>query len=177
MILIDPKTKRTTFTEGVPRKIKKKMKLTKRQELGKSRGEVFTPAWLVSEMLDKLPDEVWQEGKTYLDNSCGTGNFLVEVLARKLALGHDPLGALQTIYGADITLDNIQAARRRMLEIVSSKCELTAEHCRAVLVNIKWLDLKKFPKGSLSYDFGFEDKPPKKQVEALLSKMVSLANT
>lgn len=85
----------------------------------KELGEVFTPAALVSEMLDKLPADSWLPGKTWLEPSCGTGNFLVQILQRKLDAGHPPLEALETIYGIDIMEDNVLESRRRLKEIVS----------------------------------------------------------
>lgn len=93
-------------------------KLTKSKARVKELGEVFTPAALVSEMLDKLPADCWLPGKTFLEPSCGTGNFLVQILQRKLAAGHPPLQALATIYGIDIMPDNIAESKRRLLEIV-----------------------------------------------------------
>ena len=92
-------------------------KLTKSKARVKELGEVFTPAALVSEMLDKMPADCWLPGKTWLEPSCGTGNFLVQILQRKLAAGHPPLQALSTIYGIDIMEDNIQTARARLLEM------------------------------------------------------------
>jgi len=61
----------------------------------RSLGEVFTPSGLVEELLGQLPDTIWQDPfKTFLDNSCGSGNFLVAVLERKLKQGHTPLLSL-----------------------------------------------------------------------------------
>lgn len=42
----------------------------------------FTPVWVVNEMLDMLPDQVWNEHTTFLDISCKTGVFLVEIFKR-----------------------------------------------------------------------------------------------
>jgi len=92
-------------------------KLVRSRARVKELGEVFTPAALVSEMLDKLPADCWLPGKTWLEPSCGTGNFLVQILQRKLQAGHPPLEALATIYGIDIMEDNIQTARARLLEM------------------------------------------------------------
>ena len=55
----------------------------RREKRKKETAEVFTPAWMVEEMLDKMPDEIWQEGKTFIDSSCGNGNILVEERAEK----------------------------------------------------------------------------------------------
>ena len=93
-------------------------KLVRSKARVKELGEVFTPAALVSEMLDKLPPDSWLPHKTFLEPSCGTGNFLVQILQRKLAAGHPPLQALSTIYGIDIMPDNIAESKRRLLEIV-----------------------------------------------------------
>ena len=50
----------------------------------KATGEVFTPTPLVQEILEQLPVEVFTDPtKTFLDNSFGDGQFLVEVLIRK----------------------------------------------------------------------------------------------
>jgi type I restriction-modification system DNA methylase subunit len=92
-------------------------KLVRSKARVKELGEVFTPAALVSEMLDKLAADCWLPHKTWLEPSCGTGNFLVQILQRKLAAGHPPLQALSTIYGVDIMEDNIQIARARLLEM------------------------------------------------------------
>jgi len=92
-------------------------KLVRSRARVKELGEVFTPAALVSEMLDKLPADCWLPEKTWLEPSCGTGNFLVQILERKLEAGHPPLQALSTIYGVDIMEDNIQIARARLLEM------------------------------------------------------------
>jgi SAM-dependent methyltransferase len=93
------------------------MTLTKSKKRVKELGEVFTPPELVDEMLDRLPAEVWQDpGKTFLDPACGTGNFLVAVVRRKVEAGAQPLQALSTTYGIDIMEDNVAECRERLLE-------------------------------------------------------------
>lgn len=80
------------------------------------RGEVFTPISLVNEMLDKLPVELFtNKTKTYLDNSCGNGNFLIEILKRKISNGSSHKEALSTIYGVDIDKTNIKECKERLL--------------------------------------------------------------
>ena len=55
------------------------------EEAIKQRGEVFTPTHLANEMLDRLPVETFNDpDKTFLDNSCGNGQFLYNVLIRKV---------------------------------------------------------------------------------------------
>jgi hypothetical protein len=82
----------------------------------KATGEVFTPTPLVQEMLDQLPAGVFDDPeKTFLDNSCGDGQFLSEVLIRKLEHGSTFEQALSTIYGVDLMPDNVQLCRDRLL--------------------------------------------------------------
>lgn len=82
----------------------------------KATGEVFTPTPLVQEILDQLPEELFTDPeKTFLDNSCGDGQFLSEVLIRKLQHGHDFEQALSTIYGVDLMPDNVELCRERLL--------------------------------------------------------------
>jgi len=82
----------------------------------KATGEVFTPTELVQEILDKIPNEVFTDpSKTYLDPSCGDGQFLGEVLIRKVENGIDFEQALSTIYGVDLMQDNVDLCRERLL--------------------------------------------------------------
>jgi len=77
--------------------------------------EIFTPPELVREMLDQLPPDQWLPGKTYLDPTCGNGNFLVEVIAYKLRAGNTPLQAVNATYGVELMPDNVFVARYRVL--------------------------------------------------------------
>lgn len=82
----------------------------------KATGEVFTPTPLVQEILDRMPPEHFQDPtKTFLDNSCGDGQFLGEILIRKIENGIPFDLALQTIYGVDLMPDNIALCRERLL--------------------------------------------------------------
>jgi len=86
------------------------------QQRIKATGEVFTPTELVQEMLDQLPLEVFTDPtKTFLDNSCGDGQFLGEVLIRKMENGSTFEQALSTIYGVDLMPDNVAECRKRLL--------------------------------------------------------------
>ena len=116
-------------------------------------------------MLNKLPDEVWEENKTFCDPACGNGNFLIWILLRKIAKGHNPLEALKTVYGADIMRDNIQECRLRLLKVISLFEEITEEHVKTIFKNIVWINMHKHPGGSLDYDFSFNDRPKKANVE------------
>jgi type I restriction-modification system DNA methylase subunit len=82
----------------------------------KATGEVFTPTELVREMLEQIPINQFQDPtKTFLDNSCGDGQFLGEVLIRKMENGSTFEQALQTIYGVDLMQDNVNLCRERLL--------------------------------------------------------------
>lgn len=82
----------------------------------KATGEVFTPTELVREMLEQIPvDQFTDPAKTFLDNSCGDGQFLGEVLIRKMEMGSTFEQALQTIYGVDLMQDNVDLCRERLL--------------------------------------------------------------
>jgi len=91
--------------------------ITKSKERVKELGEVFTPPKTVSEMLDKLSAKSWAHDCTVLEPTCGTGNFLVQILQRKIDAGASPIQALSTIYGIDIMQDNVNESRKRMLQI------------------------------------------------------------
>lgn len=82
----------------------------------KATGEVFTPTPLVQEILNQLPQELFKDlSKTFLDNSCGDGQFLGEVLIRKMEHGATFEQALSTVYGVDLMEDNVVECRNRLL--------------------------------------------------------------
>ena len=82
----------------------------------KATGEVFTPTPLVQEILEQLPIEQFKDTtKTFLDPSCGDGQFLGEVLIRKIEHGSTFEQALSTVYGVDLMQDNVEECRRRLL--------------------------------------------------------------
>lgn len=82
----------------------------------KSTGEVFTPTFLVQQMLDTLPQQVFTiTDKTFLDPTCGDGQFLGEVLIRKIENGSTFEQALSTTYGVDLMIDNVDLCRERLL--------------------------------------------------------------
>lgn len=82
----------------------------------KATGEVFTPTPLVQEILDRLDPSLLQDpAKTFLDPTCGDGQFLGEVLIRKMENGSTFEQALATIYGVDMMQDNVDLCRERLL--------------------------------------------------------------
>ena len=92
--------------------------LTKSKARVRDIGEVFTPRHLVLEMLDKLPEDSWLPEKDFLEPACGTGNFIVEIVQKKIDTGSEPLQALATTHGVDIMPDNISECRQRLIDLV-----------------------------------------------------------
>lgn len=94
-------------------------------------GEVFTPPGLVNDMLDLVAHECERLDSRFLEPACGDGNFLAEVLRRKLATidkknarnrekwERDAILAVCSLYGIDLLTDNIAACRVRLLAVVS----------------------------------------------------------
>ncbi len=101
-------------------------------------GEVFTPAWMVEAMLDLVKGETERIDSRFLEPACGSGNFLVQVLRRKLAAvelkfgksgfekQHYALLALMCTYGIELLTDNIDECRAKMLEIFADYLNLEA---------------------------------------------------
>src|SRR5882672_1542005 len=61
------------------------MSLFKSKQRVADHGEVFTPSWLVEAMLDLVKGETERIDSRFLEPACGSGNFLVPILKRKLA--------------------------------------------------------------------------------------------
>jgi hypothetical protein len=82
----------------------------------KATSEVFTPTESVHYTLDQMDQTLFGDPtKTFLDNSCGDGQFLSEVLIRKVEAGIDFETALSTIYGVDLMPDNVKLCQDRLL--------------------------------------------------------------
>ncbi|MHA6643791.1 N-6 DNA methylase [Mesorhizobium sp. A623] len=104
------------------------MNLIKSKKRVNDHGEVFTPPWLVEKMLDLVKGETERIDARFLEPACGSGNFLVPVLQRKLAAvelkfekydfekRHYALLALMCTYGVELLPDNIAECRANMLE-------------------------------------------------------------
>ena len=92
-------------------------------------GEVFTHKREVNAMLDLVKIETERIDSRFLEPACGSGNFLVEILRRKLAVVEQKYGknqieyeryaiiAISSIYGIDILEDNVEEARKRLFDI------------------------------------------------------------
>lgn len=94
-------------------------------------GEVFTSEREVSAMLDLVYDETQRIDSRFLEPACGNGNFLTEVLCRKLDVTkqryksnqldfeRNAFQATGSVYGIDILKDNVDECRKRMLKITT----------------------------------------------------------
>jgi len=125
-------------------------------------GEVFTAQREVNAMLDLVKQETDRIDSRFLEPACGTGNFLVEILKRKLAVVENRYSknqleyeryaiiALSSIYGIDILEDNVHTCRNRLLGIFTHfyltnyKTEIKSEFLKVaefiLSKNILWGD-------------------------------------
>jgi hypothetical protein len=112
------------------------MSLIKSKKRVADHGEVFTPRWLVENMLDLVEGETERIDSRFLESACGSGNFLVPVLQRKLAAveakygksdferRHYALLGLMCIYGIELLIDNIAECHENLLDILSAYLNL-----------------------------------------------------
>ncbi len=130
-------------------------------------GEVFTSPDIVNAMLDQVKQETERIDSRFLEPACGTGNFLIEILYRKLDVveksyhrsqlefERNLVLAISSIYGIDILEDNVNACREQLFDLAKERYKAlfkkkTKEACRRSLKyilekNIIWgdaLDLK-----------------------------------
>lgn len=92
-------------------------------------GEVFTAEREVKAMCDLVKPETERIDSRFLEPACGDGNFLSEVLARKMAVVRkkyrrsvvdyemNSLLAVSSLYGVDILADNVEACRQRLFDL------------------------------------------------------------
>lgn len=105
----------------------------KSKERVAAHGEVFTNEREVNAMLDLVKSETERLDSRFLEPACGDGNFLIEILRRKLAIcenrvkakqytqlqyEHDAIVAVSSIYGIELLPDNAQACRERLMSYV-----------------------------------------------------------
>jgi len=142
----------------------------KRQVKSKKRmadhGEVFTNPREVNAMLDMVKQETERIDSRFLEPACGDGNFLAEVLRRKLAIVEQRYAksqqeferymviAVSSIYGVDILEDNAVECRARLFKLVDEKYtslfkDKCKDECRRSVMflfnrNILWGDALDF---------------------------------
>lgn len=107
------------------------MDLVKSKQRVADHGEVFTPGPMVEAMLDLVKNESERIDSRFLEPACGSGNFLVPVLQRKLDTvqerygksdferPHFALFALMSIYGIELLADNVAECRANLAEVFS----------------------------------------------------------
>ena len=112
------------------------MNLVKSKQRVADHGEVFTPAWMVEAMLDLVKPETERIDSRFLEPACGSGNFIVQILKRKLAAvelkfgksdferQHYALLGLMCIYGIELLADNISECRANVLEVFADYLKL-----------------------------------------------------
>ena len=115
------------------------MNLIKSKQRVSDHGEVFTPDWLVEEMLNLVRDETERLDSRFLEPACGSGNFLTSILKRKLATveikyaksefdrNHYALLSLMCIYGIELLEDNISECKANLLDIFSKYLKINSE--------------------------------------------------
>lgn len=111
--------------------------LTKTKQRVADHGEVFTPDWLVEEMLDLVDHETRRIDSRFLEPACGSGNFLVKILQRKLGAVEKKyakadferrnyaLLAVMCTYGVELLADNIGECRRNLLELFADYLKIS----------------------------------------------------
>lgn len=117
----------------------RKMSLIKSKQRKDDHGEVFTPDWIVEAMLDLVKDETSRIDSRFLEPACGSGNFIIKILKRKLAAvemkygktdyekQHYSLLAIMCIYGIELLIDNVEECRENSLGIFAEYLNLSAE--------------------------------------------------
>lgn len=130
----------TQMNDSLNKQIKSKKRVAEH-------GEVFTNEREVKAMCDLVKSETERIDSRFLEPACGNGNFLAEILTRKLSVVSKQYGksamefekysvlAMSSIYGVDIMADNAQECRERLFDmwnkLYTSKCkQLANDECR-----------------------------------------------
>src|SRR5699024_3181439 len=115
--------------------------LIKTKQRVSEHGEVFTPRQTVVEMLDLVKEESSRIDSRFLEPACGEGNFLKEVLARKLSTvqvrfaaneferKHYALLGLMSIYGIELLDDNVRICRENLAEMFKTFINESNDNC------------------------------------------------
>lgn len=125
------------------------MEFVKSRQRVADHGEVFTPPEIVRGMLELVRAECERIDARFLEPACGSGNFLVPVLGRKLATvdryygksdfekRHYALLALMSVYGIELLEDNVAECRENLLEVITANLGLDAgEHWHAAATKV-----------------------------------------
>ena len=88
----------------------------------KNFGEVFTHEREIKAMLNLIPEDITID-MTFLEPTCGNGNFVIEILRRKFDLCKkkiDYIRALESVYAIDLLADNVSECKQRVNELYHS---------------------------------------------------------
>ena len=132
-------------------------------------GEVFTHPREVNAMLDLVKHETERIDSRFLEPACGDGNFLIEILRRKLAVcqrraharqytqlqyEQNAVVAVSSLYGIELLADNVSACRERLLDYFTAQYKaLYGPQCKAeCIASVRYLLSKNIIHGdALSY--------------------------
>ncbi len=105
----------------------------KTKERVRDHGEVFTPDFIVNDMLGLVENEMNRIESRFLEPACGDGNFLAPILQHKIDLVIKKYGKSQTecekniciaigsIYGVELLIDNVETCRNRLYQIFEAE--------------------------------------------------------
>jgi len=131
-----------TLSPGHPasRQVNDPEGLVKSRQRVSDHGEVFTPSWMVDDMLNLVKIESERIDSRFLEPACGSGNFLKTVLKRKLNTvqlrygksdferHHYALFSLMCIYGIELLGDNVQECREILLSLYDDFLKIDSEN-------------------------------------------------
>ena len=139
------------------------MQVKSRQRVA-DHGEVFTAEREVKAMLDLVKAQSEQIASTFLEPACGTGNFLAEILTRKLATvlaksqinksqkspkysqshyERDAIWAISSIYGIELLADNVSECRSRLLALFETHYQTHFKHINPAVMDVAHFLLSK----------------------------------
>jgi hypothetical protein len=110
--------------------------LVKSRQRVADHGEVFTPSWMVEDMLNLVKNESERIDSRFLESACGAGNFLKIVFNRKLKIVQSRYGksefetrhyailSLMSIYGIELLRDNVKECGQGLLSIYADFLEI-----------------------------------------------------
>lgn len=140
----------------------KKSSQIKSKERVQKRGEVFTAEREVNAMLDLVADECVRPESRFLEPACGTGNFLVSILERKLRAirkiydenvnlyERQAIVAIASLYGVEIANDNVQTCRKRLYDVWEKEyMDVCKEEREGVLDSVKNIIQKNIINGNM----------------------------
>ena len=169
--ILSKKTKISDMENIVPSSImtikddkKQKESLIKSKKRVKKFGEVFTPEFIVKQMCDLCEPTISQVDKKVFEPTCGNGNFLVEILNRKLNSVPDLYAkikkqknarskkaqqeiydfclvlAISNVYAVDIQEDNVEESRKRLKNVIFEHTKKTTNSIFFLQIIDKILD-------------------------------------